>query len=77
MSWGIRENTLDFFFSGPKQHSHLIVSEGMFIILIINSRPQLTGATCFSLLHVYVTPALPSKTARMELIWSLCLLTAH
>ncbi len=36
----------------------------MFIILIINSRPRLTGATCFPLLgqlHSYVTPAFPSK----------------
>lgn len=36
----------------------------MFIILIINSRPRLTGATCFPLLgqlHGYVTPALPAE----------------
>lgn len=72
MSRGIEENTLDLFFSGPKQHDHLILSEIIFIIFIINNRPWLTEVTCSPLQdqeHSYMTPPLALKHAsRMELI---------
>lgn len=48
----------------------------MFIMLIINSRPRLTGATCFPLLGQLqrsVTPALPSK----ESAWNWLRSDAH
>lgn len=64
MSWGIRKKHLISFFSGPKQHFHLILAEGMFVILIINSSIWQIQATCFLLLgqlNGYVTLAVPSK----------------
>lgn len=75
MSCGIRKTHLISFFNGPKQHSHLIPSEEKFIIVIINSRPGLTGATCSQRgeLHGYVALDLLAKRRGADLDT----LTAH